>query len=148
MRYLSPVDYANWPIFKQRICFAYNAVSHSSIGDISPFEMDNGLPPNSPFAPPDPHTDADLDDTMSPDTPSPTVITPTLFVNALRTSITAFHRFARSHAAYLQKTTEDRLNDYGTQTHFQVGDKVKFYMPPTHALITFTGRRAKHIVAW
>jgi hypothetical protein len=146
MRYLSPDDYANWPLFKQRICFAYNAVSHSSIGDISPFEMDTGFPPNSPFAPPDPHLE--LDDTVSPDTPSPTALTPTLYVDALHTSIAAFHRFAHSHAAYLQKTTEDRLNDYGTPTHFDVGDKVKIYMPPTHAQITRTGRRAKHIVAW
>jgi hypothetical protein len=54
MRYLTPSQYATWPLFAQRICFAYNSVSHDSLAQLSPFEMDFAAPPKSPFGPPDP----------------------------------------------------------------------------------------------
>jgi hypothetical protein len=63
--------------------------------------------------------------------------------------MTAFHDFARSHLHYTQQTTADRLNLYGILAAFNVGDKVKIYMPPTHAQMQQkTGRKAKHIIAW
>ena len=62
MKFLSPSDYLVWPSFTQRICFAYNAVSHASLADISPFEMDCGTPPVSAFAPPEPDPPPPLDD--------------------------------------------------------------------------------------
>jgi hypothetical protein len=62
--------------------------------------------------------------------------------------MTAFHDFARSHLHYTQQTTADRLNLYGIPSVFSVGDKVKIYMPPTHAQMQNTGRKAKHIIAW
>ena len=48
----------------------------------------------------------------------------------------------------MQRTTQDRLNQHGTPTSFQLNDRVKIYVPPTHAQLLRTGRRAKHIVAW
>jgi hypothetical protein len=139
MRFLSPSDYLNWPRFAQRICFAYNSVSHDSIGLISPFEMDHGAPPQLPFAPPDPLlTIPDLDESPDPaHSPSPDE-----FIAALRTSVQAFHRFAMTHKTFIVQTTQDRLNKFGNPTHFVIDDRVKIYVPPTHAQIQRTGRRS------
>jgi hypothetical protein len=152
MKFLSSSDYLVWPSFTQRICFAYNAVSHASIADISPFEMDYGTPPVSAFAPPEPDLPPPLDDNAYDDSQqtqtNPTPLTPAWVAAAIRISVAAFHRYARSHREYLQRTTEDRLNLQGTPTSFQLGQRVKIYMPPTHAQMERTGRRAKHIVSW
>jgi hypothetical protein len=48
----------------------------------------------------------------------------------------------------MQKTTQERLNQQGNPTSFQLNDRVKIYVPPTNAQLLRTGRRAKHIVAW
>jgi hypothetical protein len=145
MRFLSPADYLNWPRFAQRISFAHNSVAHESLGLISPFEMDHGTPPKLPFAPPDPTLQI-LDHDDSPDIgPSPS---PEAFIAALRTSVDAFHRFAATHKLFVAKTTQERLNQYGTPTHFHLGDRVKIYVPPTHNQVQRTGRRSNHIVAW
>jgi hypothetical protein len=144
MRFLDSTQYNQWPVYAQRICYAYNSAPHSSLGDICPSEMDSGMDFISPFAPP----------ATVPDSPSelPTAINapPSAreFVEALRTTMTAFHEFARSHLHYTQQTTADRLNLYGIPATFNVGDKVKIYMPPTHAQMQQTGRKAKHIIAW
>jgi hypothetical protein len=146
MKLLSPDEYLHWPLFSQRICFAHNSVSHESLGGLCPFSMDFGSPPASPFFPaitalPHPDDDAPRDDPPSP-------ISPTAYADALRTSSAAFHRFASSHHTYVQATTAKRLNQHGTPAHFALHDRVKIYMPPTHAQIQRTGRRAQHIVAW
>jgi hypothetical protein len=146
MKLLSPAEYLNWPLFSQRICFAYNSAPHESLGGLCPFELDFGSPPVSPFFPaitalPHPDDDAPRDDPPSP-------VSPAAYADALRTSTAAFHRFAASHHTYVQTTTADRLNKHGTPAHFALGDRVKIYMPPTHAQLQRTGRRAQHIVAW
>jgi hypothetical protein len=46
----------------------------------------------------------------------------------------------------MQRITQERLNQQGTPTSFQLNDRVKIYVHSTHT--TRTGRRAKHIVAW
>jgi transposase InsO family protein len=151
MKFLSPSDYLNWPSFAQRICFAHNAVPHESLGLTAPFEMDFGSPPVSAFAPPlpldtsDPSPDdEDSQQLLSP----PTVISPEWAASAIRISVAAFHRFALAHHTYMQKTTQERLNQQGNPTSFQLNDRVKIYVPPTNAQLLRTGRRAKHIVAW
>ncbi len=124
MRFLFPSDYLNWPRFAQRIFFAYNSVAHDSLGLISY----HGAPPNLPFAPPDPTLQIP-DQDESPDIgPSPS---PEAFIAASRTSVAAFHRFAATHKHFIAKTTQERLNKYGTPTHFHLGDRVKIYVPPT-----------------
>jgi hypothetical protein len=70
------------------------------------------------------------------------------FVDALQITMTAFHDFARTNLHYTQQTTADRLNLYGIPATFQLEDKVKIYVPPTHVQMKKTGRRAKHIIAW
>jgi hypothetical protein len=90
-----------------------------------------------------PHPD---DDAPRADSPSP--VSPAAYADALRTSTAAFHRFASSHHTYVQATTAKRLNEHGIPAHFALNDRVKIYMPPTHAQIQRTGRRAQHIVAW
>jgi transposase InsO family protein len=141
MRFLTPTQYQEWPVYAQRICFAYNSVPHAALDDISPYEMDFGIAPTSPFAPPVPPILPDARLTSTP----PHALE---FVAALRTTITAFHDFARTHLHYTQQTTADRLNSYGIPATFNIGDTVKIYMPPTHAQMLKTGRRAKHIIAW
>jgi hypothetical protein len=152
MKFLSPADYLVWPSFAQRICFAYNSVPHDSIAAVSPFEMDFGTAPVSAFAPPTPDSTPDLPDHVFDDSqqdlPHNTHVSPALAAAAIQTSVAAFHRYARSHHDYLQRTTAERLNQQGTPTTFQLGQRVKIYMPPTHAQLERTGRRAKHIVAW
>jgi hypothetical protein len=146
MRYLSPSQYANWPQYAQRIVFAYNSVPHESIGQLSPFEMDFASPPKSPFSPPDP--DLDFPDLVDPPDSQLTLVSPDAFIQALRVSVQAFHAFAASHKTFMAKTTQDRLNKHGTPKHFSLNDRVKIYVPPTHAQLLRTGRRSNHIVAW
>jgi hypothetical protein len=114
--------------------------------------MDFGTAPVSAFAPPTPDSTPDLPDHVFDDSqqdlPHNTQVSPALAAAAIQTSVAAFHRYARSHHEYLQSTTAERLNQQGTPTTFQLGQRVKIYMPPTHAQLERTGRRAKHIVAW
>jgi transposase InsO family protein len=145
MKFLSPSDYVQWPRFAQRICFAHNSVSHDTLGSLSPFEMDHGAPAQLPFAPPDPSLRIPDHDDSPALSPSPS---PADFMDALQTSVQAFHRFAATHKSFMAKTTEERLNKNGTPAHFSINDRVKIYVPPTHAQIQRTGRRSNHIVAW
>jgi hypothetical protein len=105
--------------------------------------MDSGLTLTSPFAPPAPPLNLPLD------VPAAPALLPTAleFIAALRTTMTAFHEFARTHLLYTQQTTVDRLNLYGIPATFQLEDKVKTYVPPTHVQMRKTGRHAKHIIA-
>jgi hypothetical protein len=146
MRYLSPSQYSNWPQFAQRICFAYNSVPHDSIGQLSPFEMDFAAPPQSPFGPPNPTII--VPDNHDPPIPDPTPISPEDFATALRTSMHAFHSFAAAHKTYMATTTQERLNKHGIPKTFALHERVKIYVPPTHAQILRTGRKSNHIVAW
>jgi hypothetical protein len=146
MRYLSPSQYSNWPQFAQRICFAYNSVPHDSIGQLSPFEMDFAAPPQSPFGPPNPTII--VPDNHDPPIPDPSPISPEDFATALRTSMHAFHSFAAAHKTYMATTTQERLNKHGTPKTFALHERVKIYVPPTHAQILRTGRKSNHIVAW
>ncbi len=147
MKLLSPAEYLTWSSFSHRICFAHNnSVSHESLGGPCPFAMDFGSPPVSPFFPAItalPHPD---DDALRDDLPSP--VSPAAYADALRTLTAAFHHFASSHHTHVQATTAKRLNEHGISAHFAINDRVKIYMPPTHAQIQRTGRRAQHIVAW
>jgi hypothetical protein len=148
MRYLPPSQYLVWPLYAQRICFAYNSVPHDSLAQLSPFEMDFGTPPTSPFGPPDPALLLPVPDDSSPDLDSSTPISPEAFVAALRTSVQAFHAMALSHKTFLATTTEERLNKHGTPTTFALNARVKIYVPPTHTQIVRTGQKSNHIVAW
>jgi hypothetical protein len=132
MKFLSPSDYLQWPRFSQRICFAHNSVPHETLGSISPFEMDHGAPAQLPFAPPDPAFHIPDHDDSPELSPSPS---PAEFIDALQTSVHAFHRFVATHKTFLAKTTEERLNKNGTPAHFSVHDRVKIYVvcpPLTH----------------
>jgi hypothetical protein len=82
MRYLSQSQYETWPLYAQRICYAYNSVPHDSIAQLSPFEMDFAFPPNSPFGPPDPALS--LCDQIDPPDFNPTaLVSPADFAAAL-----------------------------------------------------------------
>ncbi len=105
--------------------------------------MDAGFPPLPPYAPP-PITFDDDDRATGANTPPSTHD----FLTALRVTTAAFHYFAKMHLEYTQKTTAERSNQYGTPTSFNVGDKVKIYVPPTAKQMDKTGRKAKHIIAW
>jgi hypothetical protein len=146
MRYLSPSQYENWPLYAQRIAFAHNSVPHETIGLLCPFEMDFGSPPKSPFGPPDPAI-TPLNPDENPNTDIDPV-SPAAFAEALRISVQAFHTMAATHKAFMARTTAERLNQHGTPHTFQLNDRVKIYVPPTHAQLLRTGRRANHIVAW
>ena len=143
MRFLTPAQYLLWPQFAQRICYAYNSSPHSALDQISPFEMDTGFPPLSPYAPP-PITFDDNDRATEANAPPST----NDFIAVLRITTAAFHHFAKTHLEYTQKSTAERLNQYGIPTSFNVGDKVKIYVPPTAKQMDKTGRKAKHIIAW
>ncbi len=98
MRYLSPSQYLTWPVYAQRIVFAYNSVPHDSIGNFSPHEMDFASPLQSPFGPPAP--DITFPDLEDPPAHNTTTVSPADFVLALRTSVQAFHAFAASHKTF------------------------------------------------
>jgi hypothetical protein len=108
--------------------------------------MDFASPLQSPFGPPDPDlTFPDLEDPPAHET---NIVSPDAFVNALRTSVQAFHVFAASHKTFMARTTQERLNQHDTPHTFALHDRVKIYVPPTHAQLIRTGRRSNHIVAW
>ena len=141
-----PLTILEWPQFAQRICFAYNSVPHDSIGQLSPFEMDFAAPPQSPFGPPNPTII--VPDNHDPPNHDPSPVSPEDFATALRTSMHAFHSFAAAHKTYMATTTQERLNKHGIPKTFALHERVKIYVPPTHAQILRTGRKSNHIVAW
>jgi hypothetical protein len=53
-----------------------------------------------------------------------------------------------AHRTYMQQSTEERLNKQDNPTTFQLNDRVKIYVPHTHAQLLRAGRRARHVVAW
>jgi hypothetical protein len=109
--------------------------------------MDFGAPPKSPFGPPDPALQiVDLEDPPDFDPDAP--VSPEEFAAALRVSVQAFHALALAHKQFLATTTEERLNKHGIPKTFAINDRVKIYVPPTHAQILRTGRKSNHIVAW
>jgi hypothetical protein len=108
MRYLSPSQYFHWPLYAQRIVFAYNSVSHESIGNLSPFEMDFASPAKSPFAPPDP--DLTFPDLEGPPTQELSPVSPEVYIAALRVSVHAFHTFAATHKTFVERLSITCLN--------------------------------------
>ncbi len=60
----------------------------------------------------------------------PPVISPEWATSAIRVSVAAFQRFALAHHTYMQKTTQERLNQQGNPTSFHLNDRVKIYVPP------------------
>ena len=142
MRLLPDSHYQQWPRFAQRVAFAYNTAAHSSLGDVSPFEIFHGIPARNPFTTPaidtpldTPLPEVDLDDVKA-------------FARAVKVSAAAFTSLAKGHDEYVRETTAARLNEHGNPTSFEVGDNVKIYVPPSHAQMVASGRPAKHIVAW
>jgi hypothetical protein len=126
MRYLSPSQYLVWPLYAQRICFAYNSVSHESIAQLWTSQLDFASPPNSPFSPPDPaFVLCDQTDPPNFDPKSP--VSPSDFAAALRISMQAFHAMAAAHKTYIATTTQERLNKHGNLTTFAIHDRVKIY---------------------
>jgi hypothetical protein len=108
--------------------------------------MDFAAPPQSPFGPPDPTlTFPDNEDPPHHNHPT---ISPEEFAATLRISMQAFHSFAAAHKTFMANTTKERLNKHGTPQSFALNDRVKIYVPPTHAQILRTGRKSNHIVAW
>ena len=59
MRILPEDQCKRWPELASRICFAYDAAAHSSLGNLSPFETYHGIPARSLFAPLIPTADVD-----------------------------------------------------------------------------------------
>ncbi len=64
--------------------------------------MDFASPLQSPFSPPDP--DLTFPDLEDPPNLDPNIVSPAVFVDALRTSVQAFHAFAASHKTFMAKT--------------------------------------------
>ena len=91
--------YKRWPELASRICFAYNTAAHSSLGNVSPFEIYHGVPARSPFAPLIPPADMDAE------LPSVDVTDPAAFATSAATSVAAFTAMATNHADYEKSTT-------------------------------------------
>jgi hypothetical protein len=136
MRYSPPSQYLNWPSCTQRIVFAYNSVPHESI-DLTRWNLPHLSSPR--LACQIPTSTSHLENTS---------VSPESFVDALRVSVQAFHAFAASHKSFMATTSQDRLNKHGTPHTFSIHDRVKIYVPPTHAQLLRTGRRSNHIVSW
>jgi hypothetical protein len=142
MRILPDDLYLKWPELTARICFAYNTAPHSALGNVSPFEIYHGVPARNPFAPAIPP--ANVDAAMPP----VDLNDPAAYATAVATSVSAFTSMARAHSDFERKTTAERLNETGRPRTFEIGDRVKVYVPPTHEQMLATGRRAKHLLAW
>jgi hypothetical protein len=55
---------------------------------------------------------------------------------------------AQNHSDFEKVTTAERLNEAGRPRTFEIGQRVKVYVPPTHEQMLSSGRRAKHLLAW
>jgi transposase InsO family protein len=142
MRILPDDLYNKWPELAARICFAYNTAPHSALGNVSPFEIYHGVPARNPFAPAIPPVD--IDAAM----PTADLEHPAAYAEAVKTSAAAFTVMAQRHSDFERQTTADRLNEVGRPRTYEIGQRVKVYVPPTHEQMLATGRRAKHLLAW
>ena len=142
MRLLPDSHYSQWPRFAHRIAFCYNTAIHSSLGNISPFEVFYGVPAVNPYTTGPPTTDLDgpLPDVNIDDVKS--------FARAVQRSTAAFASLAKHHDEYVRLTTAERLNEHGNPRDYSVGDSVKIYVPPSHAQMQAHNRPAKHLTAW
>ena len=141
VRILPPSHYRAWPTFAKQIAWAHNVTPKDALGGCSPYELQFGVPPRSPFDP---------DPRVNPDAELPTreLANPADFASAISESAAAFHRLAKEHQQYARTATATILNQKGRPTTFSEGDRVQVYVPPTAADISRTGRPAKHITAW
>jgi hypothetical protein len=94
MRLLSDDQYKQWPKFASRIAFAYNTACHQSIGGISPFQIDHGVPARDTFSKvltthQDPISSLPIEEDNGDDAK--------VFALAVKTSTTAFIQLARDH---------------------------------------------------
>jgi hypothetical protein len=139
MRLLPDDHYKKWPAFKSRICFAFNTAAHESLSNVAPHEIYFGAPARNAFTTlltlEDPEEIGELD-------------LPTKMAEAVKVSTKAFMTIAASHDQYVRAETARRLNEKGYTRSFEIGDKVKVRVPPTHEQMLATGRRSKHITAW
>jgi hypothetical protein len=140
MRILSDEHYLRWPSFASRITFAYNSAAHEAIAGITLFEVYHGAPARIPFAASLPAT-ATLGE-------SEELALPAQLAQAVALSTNVFSQVAKTHDKLLRMETAVRLNEKGTSTSFQIGDKVKIRVPPTQTQLLETSRRAKHVTAW
>ena len=145
MRLLTDEQYAHWPDYKARICFAYNTAPHQSLAVISPHEMEYGTPARDVFS-------AILNDSMDilPQLPDEQgdAENARLFALAVKTSTQAFVQMARNHDQYIRDETATLLNSSGHPRSFIIGDLVKARFPPTQAELLATGRRSSHVSSW
>ena len=140
MRLLPDDHYAVWPAFASRIVWAYNTAAHSSLGGISPYEVYHGVPTRDFMTSGLHHRalDDELDDADLTD--------PTEFALAVKTSVLAFTRLAKTHTDFDRMVTADRLNFSGYPKTYVVGDLVKIRVPPTHEQMLITGRRSSYFL--
>lgn len=141
LRILPPSHYQQWPNFASQIAWAHNTTPQESLGNVSPYEIQYGTLPRSPFDP---------DPNFKPDSqlPARDLSSPEEYATAVRESASAFKELATRHQEYAREDTARRLNKQGTATTFELGDRVKIYVPPTAKDIERTGRPGKHIVSW
>jgi hypothetical protein len=109
---------------------------------VSPFEIYHGVPARNPFAPAIPPVDVDAA------MPQANVGDPAACAASVATSVAAFTSVAQTHSDFERKTTAERLNETGRPRTFEIGQRAKAHVPPTHEQILATGRRAKHLLAW
>ena len=145
MRLLPDDQYKQWPKFVSRIVFAYNTASHQSIGGISPYEIDHGVPARDVFSQ---FLTAPMDDLQQLPTEDGDIENARLFALAVRTSTTAFVQLAKNHDQYVKDETAARLNEKGFPRAFVIGAMVKARFPPTKTEMDATGRQSSHISSW
>ena len=145
MRMLSDDQYRRWPRYASQIVFAYRTAAHSSLGMLSPYELQYGTPARDTFSgilttgteqlQQLPTDDGDIENAR-------------LFALAVKTSTAAFIQLARNHDQYVKQETADMLNEKGFPRTFEIGALVKARFPPTKAELDITGRRSNHVSAW
>jgi hypothetical protein len=145
MRLLTDDQYAHWPEFRARICFAYNTAPHQSIGMISPHEVDCETPARDTFSS---ILTESMDVLPQLSDEQGDAENARLFALSVKTSTQAFVQLARNHDQYVREETALLLNSAGHPRTFVIGDLVKARFPPTQAELLATGRRSNHVSAW
>ncbi len=107
LRLLPDDHYAVWPSFASRIAFAYNTVTHDSLGEVTPFEVYHGSPAHNPLVSlllEQPPIDEDKE-----------VVLPKDFAEAVSVSTSIFSQLAKSNDHFCRTETAARLNQKGSK---------------------------------
>ena len=126
-------QHANWPAYLRLMEHTWNTTISTLLG-VTSFEAAHGLPAASALS-----RMAEDGEYNAPDTIDQQGIT------AMQTTARAFTQIIKQLQTQDATQRAMKANEKGRNHHFDIGDKVSFFIPPTATEAAKRGRKAKHI---